>query len=658
MAAFVPLRELRASSRGIGKWRLRVVSAEVESFKYGKQTPQKEGKSLHCVLLSQDSALYCRGVVKRNGTSAKAQEDFDRAVAKFKPTLIFDISKVTFDEKSDRAWNSSPVKHVIDLAKSHTDPVLQSTADLPQAPAPGEDLAKLVEVSQQQLCDVTAVVKSLENERRASTRYGERKIADITIIDGSATTEGKTAFATFPVFLPTDEAGLKNFKLLEDSEGQPHAISFFGLVCTPKKGTVTISTGPSFYFKSCQGGAKADKLMQTFEQLQRLEAAELQQIATQDTWMPQEKKDWKAPPAIHCSCILLQAALREGVSLYHRAASDDGGAFPDGYLVQINHSRIQEPACGTDVATKDGLRLFVPVRVADRTGSVELRMREDVALELSRCTDKDDFEQAVQRSHVSFPMLASFRVLIRERHDAGAAEHGEEESLSAVIVTGEEQRLDVEFSPNKALHELNPLLALLPTPTDRMLIAHLNEIDVSPHSGLIVGQDRAPCDCALSFIASTRESDFEVFGEGHRILTLGVTAVDFRSAPGDAKDVVAGNVASVCTMKNMPRFTLSPTRPGSPMFALVLISHVIQPAATGSAADQSPTFIADKVQLLAQDTVADCKAMLRKLCRASDDVRFEGTPKRAVEWAAGSTPYSGRKARRLSASPTADGLED
>ncbi len=281
-----------------------------------------------------------------------------------------------------------------------------------------------------------------------------------------------------------------------------------------------------------------------------------------------------------------------------------------------------------------------------------------MALELSRCTDKDDFEQAVQRSHVSFPMLASFRVLIRERHDAGAAEQGEEESLSAVIVTGEEQRLDVEFSPDKALHELNPLLALLPTPTDRMLIAHLNEIDVSPHSGLIVGQDRAPCDCALSFIASTRESDFEVFGEGHRILTLGVTAVDFRSAPGDAKDVVAGNVASVCTMRNVPRFTLSPTRPGSPMFALVLISHVIQPAAAGSAADQSPTFIADKVQLLAQDTVADCKAMLRKLCRASDDVRFEGTPKRAVEWAAGSTPYSGRKARRLSASPTADGLED
>jgi hypothetical protein len=94
------------------------------------------------------------------------------------------------------------------------------------------------------------------------------------------------------------------------------------------------------------------------------------------------------------------------------------------------------------------------------------------------------------------------------------------------------------------------------------------------------------------------------------------------------------------------------------MFALVLISHVIQPAAAGSAADQSPTFIADKVQLLAQDTVADCKAMLRKLCRASDDVRVEGTLKRSVERAAGSTPYSGRKARRLSASPTADGLED
>ena len=136
MAAFVPLRELRASSRGIGKWRLRIVSAEVESFKYGKQTPQKEGKSLHCVLLSQDSALYCRGVVKQLGQSDKARQDFDKALEKFKPTMVFDISKVTFDERSDKAWRSSPVKYVIDLAKSQADPVLQSTEDFPSLPAP------------------------------------------------------------------------------------------------------------------------------------------------------------------------------------------------------------------------------------------------------------------------------------------------------------------------------------------------------------------------------------------------------------------------------------------------------------------------------------------------------------------------------------------
>ncbi len=49
----------------------------------------------------------------------------------------------------------------------------------------------------------------------------------------------------------------------------------------------------------------------------------------------------------------------QGVLLYHRAASDDGGAFPDGHLVQINHSRIQEPACGPEArmpCTRMGIR--------------------------------------------------------------------------------------------------------------------------------------------------------------------------------------------------------------------------------------------------------------------------------------------------------------
>ncbi len=230
--------------------------------------------------------------------------------------------------------------------------------------------------------------------------------------------------------------------------------------------------------------------------------------------------------------------------------------------------------------------------------------------------------------------------------------------MGAVTVTAEEQRFDSQFSPNRALYDFNPLLALLPPPADRVLIAQLNGIGVSPHSGLVVGKDKTPCECALSLVASTHESDFEAFGDGHRILTRNVTAVDFRSARGDAADVVAGNIASVCTMKHIPKFTLSPTRPGSPAFALILVSHMIQPTATESAESQSPTFIADKVQLLAQDVVADCKAMLRKLCQASGDMKFEGTPKRAVEWAEGSTPYTGRKARRLSASPTADGLAD
>ena len=220
--------------------------------------------------------------------------------------------------------------------------------------------------------------------------------------------------------------------------------------------------------------------------------------------MPNEKTDWKAERATHSTCYLLQEALRGGVGLYRRSAAD-------AILTQLNHVRILEPAAGQELTTKDGSRLFPSVRLIDSTSSIEVRMREEAALELSHQPDKLAFMKAVQEGDLSFPMIASVRVLIREKKkDGGAAENGEDENyLSAVVMTAEEQLVDTPYLPNKACLALNPLHALLAVPTDRMLTAVLQEVNVSPHSGLVVGADKTPCEFALSVVHGRRDAEVE-----------------------------------------------------------------------------------------------------------------------------------------------------
>ena len=61
-------------------------------------------------------------------------------------------------------------------------------------------------------------------------------------------------------------------------------------------------------------------------------------------------------------------------------------------MFHINYLRIIEPAAADEVITNDKARLFVPVAMIDRSGTVEVRMREKAALELScLASSKEEF---------------------------------------------------------------------------------------------------------------------------------------------------------------------------------------------------------------------------------------------------------------------------
>ena len=164
-------------------------------------------------------------------------------------------------------------------------------------------------------------------------------------------------------------------------------------------------------------------------------------IAALPVSVPRYATDYLSVPAKQTTCELLSAAVRSGAELLE---SDKSGASEhiEGILFQINHVRIIEPAANDGVLTNDGARLFVPVAMIDRSGTVEVRMREKAALELSCLTSKEEFIEASMQGGLNCPIVCNARVHLKKQ--TGATGH---EPISASVVEAEAQDFSIQKSP-------------------------------------------------------------------------------------------------------------------------------------------------------------------------------------------------------------------
>ena len=142
------LRELTPTTCGIGAWSLRVVGPKVVEYTYHWQGQTRQGKKLECILLSEDSNSYCMGLVKRHGSNAAAEQNFNNFVTKFREDTVWSMSRITLANQNTQ-FISSPVKHVVDLTKTKVSAVLQSTS-FPKIPTPPENLATVLRLPRQQ----------------------------------------------------------------------------------------------------------------------------------------------------------------------------------------------------------------------------------------------------------------------------------------------------------------------------------------------------------------------------------------------------------------------------------------------------------------------------------------------------------------------------
>jgi hypothetical protein len=130
-----------------------------------------------------------------------------------------------------------------------------------------------------------------------------------------------------------------------------------------------------------------------------------------------------------------------------------------------------------------------------------------------------------------------------------------------------------------------------------------------------------------------------------------VTEAPEPGAPEHADKKIIGELASYCTNENVQDYTLTGRKPKEPVYAVVIISSVQEVSGFN-------TYMVDKVNTHMVDgsNMSSIRSMFRKLARIAHVSECHGKLNKTPEWLPDQTPYTAKKARRLSASPTDDQL--
>ena len=164
----------------------------------------------------------------------------------------------------------------------------------------------------------------------------------------------------------------------------------------------------------------------------------------------------------------------------------------------------------------------------------------------------------------------------------------------------------------------------------------------------------------LTLLVHTGKSHVIQLRNGHKIMSKNIWNIPFDLllereplAPEYADRKVVGEIASFCTMDNVQYYSLSPSSGKDPVCALAIISNVTMHAS-------KMTYMVDKIAKVNDEAkLSNIIRHLKKLSWVFRDSEF--TPNsgpRTFSSSVASTPYTTKKARRLSGQPSAASLPD
>ena len=643
-----PLSYLTAQSARFGVWEVAIFKPEAQSREYLWNKEKRTTHQFQCILVSTDDPTqyllgnsHGRGV---NEAKIKALAD------KFRQGLVFQMSNVQFAHNVKQQYNSAPKTDVVAMHCTTFSPVLVSAAK-PILPAPGIPIAACMSIGQEQLFDALALIENIsEMAPGGTTSAGQRRVrCTISLIDGS-TKEGSEKICSMPVTVfanaTLDGTPPSLFKELEEMKEGRLAGAFFGIQGkkAPDDGTWSFTSAFSFHCHLAEGTKKGKALNEQALELLRAEA-ETVPLSTRPVRVhAHDTMSFEDMEATETTCALLKTLMLKT----QLKAIETGDSF-----WQINWCQVYPPDKAAQVCTNDGSRLWMPVKVEDETGHLNIFIREKAALALSGTDSKEAFEEARAADTLEFPKKTSIKVIRKasafETPRADSDDSAGKPEVNCYIVEAGEQPM--EETPSKRSLELMALLSRTEPASNACVPACLSMITKNPHYGLSVrykvegGVVEKTCTKAVALVVASNASKSDNMNEGYQMITENVkSALD---------DEFTCTLMSFCTVQSSPDYQLKPGRGQKTQMAMVTIADVLD-AGSG---DKPPVFLVEALEKIpASDAASAPEHMRRVVFFAALTAKSQG---QSLErgWTEELSPAIAGKCRRLGKSPTGEMLE-
>ena len=202
-AKFLPLSHLTAQSARFGLWETIVYNPTANSRQYTYGKEKRTSHHFQCRLVSAaDPSQYVLGDSHGKGINAEKLKHLEE---KFKPGLVFSMSKVVLAENMKQQYNSAPKTEIISMANTTFSPILVS-AGKPKMPEPAIPVAASMGIGREHQFDALALVQQVTTIANGGTTWnGQRRVrCTVTLIDGS-TKKDNDKVCLLPVAIFADE---------------------------------------------------------------------------------------------------------------------------------------------------------------------------------------------------------------------------------------------------------------------------------------------------------------------------------------------------------------------------------------------------------------------------------------------------------------------
>ena len=601
---------------------LKVIRAQIVGYTYSWNGKQVETQKLQVILQSKVAEQYCIGVAR---LQKQDKAELQKMQTRFQVGSTWKFRSITLmNEKS--AYIHTPCRIAVDLRKSKADALLQSMS-FPSAPVPVVTIADILQLKDMQRFDLMAIVAAILQERKGNLGL---QIFDVRLVDGSQQhdSDGKK-YTSLPMTLfLKDESEIS---LLKDSLGKKPLL-FMSLNGLRKNGEVCVSpTKDQFWFCEASGPRSTDMARDALHLCNN--DADLTDVASLSTFVPNEAKDFITPVATLSVCHLIEDKHLTRASALGEASE---------HLYQLNHVHVVVPNKTDAIKTSDG-RLFARLDVWDCSKRISLAFRSKAMLQLAGYSEDqaDEYVQALENDELRHPLLASLRVHVQlkesnapENTDATEPSESLARKIITVVVVEAASCTGVDMG-KEAVQSMQTLLTGFPQSSERMAAMPLHKVKPSPFYNMIA--DNNPVDKILTILHFTQRS----FSKQHAN-TIRMVSSHVRDASVDEKKT-ADTLNSFGTIALRSCERINDFSPGKGSIAIAVISKVVEPALPQQ--NVADLFIEALEVIESKDDIASSTKMIRQLQEISSFVTVDALPSSQVAW-------EQRKCRRLLRYPT------